>query len=349
MAIKKQDPKFKQIVKELGDPDPKIRAKAAEIFAQAVREPIREAVFDCDIVSNIFVAEEWDAMCPVTYQLDIIQPGKEKEYTAFAIPKCSSMPRYFVESDYITLPTYRIGNQMEWCDDHARTAHYNLFNQAVRYFRSGFVKKINDDAWRLLIAAGLDRNMVVYDDQSSPGQFTKRLLSLMKLAMARNNGGNNQSCSDAHRLTDMYISLESHEDILDWGDDQVSDITRAKIFETVDGLNNIFGVNLHPLSELGVGQEYQLLYENELGGVLPGPSNTGVANGGVGDPLPEAKREIVVGLSLTRREDVFVMPVREEMRMTQYQCIPEGMSGILGSSEIGLAVLDGRAVILGAL
>lgn len=340
--MKRYSAEFKQIIEELGSSKASVRAQAGEDFAVAVREPIREAVFDCDIASMIFAPEEFDRRCPVRYQLDIVQPGKEKDYTAFAIPACTSMPRCYVESDYVMLPTYRIGNCMEWCDEHARDAHYNMFNQVVKYFRRGFVKKLNDDAWRLIIAAALDRNMVVYDDQAAPGQFTKRLLSLMKLAMKRNNGGNNQACEDACRLTDLFISVEAEEDMLNWGLDQVSDITRARIFETCDGLTRIFCVNLHPLTELGVGQEYQLLYENELNGVLPGPANTT-------PPLAEAKREIVVGMCLNNREDVFVMPVKDEMSMTNYQCPQEGISGIRGSMEIGLGILDGRALILGAM
>lgn len=45
-------------------------------------------------------------------------------------------------------------------------------------------KKINDDAWHTLLAAGLDRNVVVYDSAATAGQFTKRLVSLMKVYAA---------------------------------------------------------------------------------------------------------------------------------------------------------------------
>ena len=58
---------------------------------------------------------------------------------------------------------------------------------------AGFVKKMNDDGWHTLLAAGVDRNVLVFDADASNGQFTKRLISLMKTVMRRNAGGNSGS------------------------------------------------------------------------------------------------------------------------------------------------------------
>ena len=63
--------------------------------------------------------------------------------------------------------------------------------------------KINDDGtahhfWPL----PLDRNILVYDADAGAGQFTKRLVSLMKTVMRRNGGGN--SVTAPGRLTDLY-------------------------------------------------------------------------------------------------------------------------------------------------
>ena len=97
-------------------------------------------------------------------------------------------------------------------------------------------------------------------------------------------------------------------------------------------MNRIFGVNLHDLDELGESQEYQLFYDNELSGTLPG-----------------SKVEVVVGLDLSKR-DSFVMPIREEVQVFEDDTLHrQKRGGVYGWAEQGFAVLDNRRVILGAL
>ena len=56
-----------------------------------------------------------------------------------------------------------------------------------------------------LISAGADRNVMIYDADASAGQFSKRLVSLMKVIMRRNGGGNSTSINRGE-LTDLYLS-----------------------------------------------------------------------------------------------------------------------------------------------
>jgi hypothetical protein len=202
----------------------------------------------------------------------------------------------------------------------------------MEVLESSFVKKMNDDGWHTLLAAGVDRNIVVYDSDASAGLFTKRLVSLMKTVMRRNGGGNSAS-NNRGLLTDLYVSPESMEDIRNWGIDQVDEVTRREIYTAADGtLNRVFGVNLHDLDELGEGQEYQLFYSNILSGTLPG-----------------SKSEIVVGLDL-RKRDSFIMPVREQVQIFEDETLHrQKRAGFYGWAEQGFAVLDNRRVLLGSL
>jgi hypothetical protein len=191
---------------------------------------------------------------------------------------------------------------------------------------------MNDDGWHTLLAAGVDRNIVVYDSDAASGQFTKRLVSLMKTVMRRNGGGNSAS-NNRGMLTDLYVSPESMEDIRNWGIDQVDEVTRREIYTAGDGaINRVFGINLHDLDELGEGQEYQLFYSSVLNGTLPGSDN-----------------EVVVGLDL-RKRDSFIMPVREEVQIFEDDTLHrQKRAGFYGWAEQGFAVLDNRRVILGSL
>jgi hypothetical protein len=204
----------------------------------------------------------------------------------------------------------------------------------MEVLEASFVKKMNDAGWHTLLAAGVDRNIVVFDSDADSGQFTKRLVSLLKTVMRRNGGGNSAS-TNRGMLTDLYVSPEAVEDIRNWGLDQVDEVTRREIYVAGDGggvLNRVFGVNLHDIDELGEGQEYQLFYENVLNGSLP-----------TGDT------ELVVGLDL-RKRDSFIMPVREQVQIFEDDTLHrQKRAGFYGWAEQGFAVLDNRRVLLGSL
>ena len=143
---------------------------------------------------------------------------------------------------------------------------------------------MNDDGWHTILAAGVDRNIVVYDSDAKLVSLARDLF-LLKTVMRRNGGGNSAS-NNRGMLTDLYVSPEAMEDIRNWGVDQVDEVTRREIYTAADGsVNRIFGVNLHDLDELGDGQEYQLFYENTLSATMP----TG-------------HTELVVGLDLRKRD-----------------------------------------------
>ena len=105
-----------------------------------------------------------------------------------------------------------------------------MMDRAVEAFQAGFTKKLNMDAWHVVLAAGLDRNIIVSDSNATaPGQFTKRLVTLMKTTQRRNGGGNAQ-CNGRAGITDLFISPEANDDIYNWNLDQVDEVTRREIF-----------------------------------------------------------------------------------------------------------------------
>jgi hypothetical protein len=126
------------------------------------------------------------------------------------------------------------------------------------------------------------------------------------------------------------MSTEAFEDIRNWNVDQIDEVTRREIFTSAAGtLTRLFGVNLHELRELGVGQEYQNYFAIDLGGSM-----------GTSD------EEICVGLDLSKRRG-FVMPVKYEVEtFTNPMLLTENKMGIYGRGSWGFASLDGRQAII---
>lgn len=305
-------------------------AKALEVTPQA---PIQEGIMDGDNHSMIFETSMlgWDEN--PSFPMDIIAPGTESDYVAYSMPKTGYVPLRHVEGDEVTLNTYRIANSIDWDISYSRAARIDVVSRALDVFRSGFVKKMNDDAWHTILAAGLDRGLMVYDSSAGAGQFTKKLISLMKITMRRNGGGNASSINNFN-LTDLFLSPEAMEDIRSWGTSIISDINRAKVEYDPDGtVSRMFGINLHNMTELGEGQEYNNYFLENLGGSLAG-----------------SDVELCVGLDLSKR-GVFLNPVRgqgvsiyndETLRRSGY-------TGFYGDIETSWGVLDSRCILLGSL
>ena len=329
----KPPPEMDEILVRSGSGNREQALAAQHELAVALQSPLRMGVMSGDITGDIFERVNLAPGTTSEFPLDFLSPGTEKDFVAYTIPNHGRIPERNVEGDYVMVPTYDVGASIDWLLKYARDARWDIVTRAMQVLEASFVKKINDDAWHTLLAAGVDRNIVVYDNDAAAGQFTKRLVSLMKTVMRRNGGGNSTSINRG-RLTDLYLSPEGMEDIRNWGVDQIDEVTRREIYTAADGaINRIFSVNLHDLDELGQGQEYQLFF-----------SDASTLNGS----LAASDVELVVGLDLSTN-DSFVMPVRADIEIFEDESLHrQRRSGLYGFGEHGFGVLDNRRVILGS-
>jgi hypothetical protein len=334
MSFTKPNPEFIEMLKQAGDVSPSVAYAGQEQMAKALQTPLREAILVGDVTAPIFEKLPLEGNSTAEFPLDLLNPGDEVDFVAYTNPGHGRIPERAVEGDYIQVPTYGIANSIDFLARYARDARWDVAGRAMKVLEAGFVKKINDDAWHVLLAAGVDRNIMVYDADAAAGQFTKRLVSLMKSVMRRNAGGNSGSISRG-RLTDIYLSPEALEDIRNWGVDIVDETTRREIYVSSDdgSITRIFGINLHAMDELGESQEYQSYFTGQLSGAL-GPSSD---------------VELVVGLDMTSR-DSFIMPVRQEVMIyPDPSYFRQGRVSYFGTMEAGFACLDNRRILLGSL
>ncbi len=325
-------PELTDLLVRSGSPKREVATAANAEFAKALELPLRQGLLSGDILDGIFEPVRLAPGATPEFPLDFLAPGTEKDFVAYTIPNHGYIPERHVESDYVMVPTYDVGASIDYLLKYARDARWDVVGRAMEVLESSFTKKMNDDGWHTMLAAGVDRNVVVYDSDANASQFTKRLVSLLKTVMRRNGGGNSAS-NNRGLLTDLYVSPEAMEDIRNWGVDQVDEVTRREIYTADDGaINRVFGVNLNDLDELGVGQEYQLFYSNTLSA-----------------SMPSGDTEIVVGLDL-RKRDSFIMPVRQEVQIFEDESLHrQKRAGFYGWAEQGFAVLDNRRVLIGSL
>lgn len=304
-------------------------AHAARLeIAQGLTLPLQQGVLDGDIFTGIYEPMYFEPGTSVEFPYDLLAPGTEGTYSSFVIPRYGELPSRSVESDYVMVPLYEIGTAIDCSAKYLRDARWDVLGRMLEILESMFLVKLNTDAWRLLIRSAVSRNLLVYDDAAAAGLFTKRLVANMELYMRRNSGGNSASVN-RHRLTDLYISPEAQADTLSWSVSEIPDSVRATIFAN-GVLTRIGSTNLHALDELGVGQEYELFWDDTLA-----QSHT------------QSKTEIVVGLDQSKNSSL-LMPWRqmpelyEDMMLAKHRRV-----GMYGTAEIGFAALDNRVVLLG--
>jgi len=334
MSIEKfqPTPELTALLKKSGSSAREESLAANAEIAKAIEVPLRKGVLSGENTGGIFTPVKLEPGAASEFPLDLLAPGTERDHVAYTVPNHGYIPQKTVEGDYVTIPTFSIADSVDFNLKYARDARWDVVSRAIEVLQGGFVKKMNDDAWHTLLAAGVGRNIVVYDSDAAVNQFTKRLISLMKTVMRRNGGGNSTSVNRS-KLTDLFLSPEAMEDMRNWSVADVDEVTRREIYTAADGtLNRVFGVNLHDMDELGVGMEYQLFYSSVLAGTMPG-----------GDT------EMVVGLDLSS-DNTFMMPVREEVQIFEDDSLHRHRkAGYYGWAEMGFGVLDNRKIILGSM
>lgn len=321
---------MKQLLVDLSSHDQDVIRVAGTNLAIALTLPLRKGLLPGPILDNIFERMNFDKHNNPRLPLDFVAPGTENEFIAWTHPGHGSIPRKIVESTYVTLSTYRTVASIDWRYEYMRDTNWDVMGRAREVMAAQFIKKQNDDAWQTILASAVDRNIIVYDSDAAAGQFTKRVLTLGKTYMRRNGGGNSTSLNRTI-LTDLYMSPENMDDMVNWNVDQISDITRDRMFSMPDGApSEIYQVRIHDFDEFGVGQEYQNYTADILGATLPGSTT-----------------EFMVGLSQTPGISSFIMPVVEDVTIFfDDRNHREGTVGFYGWGEWGWAVLDNRKVLL---
>ena len=323
---------FISLLKRSGSSDKAVAIEAQREIAKALETPLREGVLFGDVVTNIYETMPLEPGASPEFPLDLLAPGTEGDHIAYTNPGNGRIPERHVEGDYVMINTYGISSSIDFLLKYAREANWNVVGRAMQVLEASFVKKINDDGWHTLLASAVDRNILVFDADAAAGQFTKRLVSLMKTVMRRNGGGN--SVTAPGRFSDLYLSPEAIEDIRNWGIDQLDEVSRREIYVANDdgpALTRVFGVNLHDVFEFGDGQEYQKYFTSDLGG-----------------SLASSDVELVIGLD-QGANDSFVMPVKKQVEIYEDEGLHRHQrQGYYGWAEIGFGVLDNRRVLAGS-
>lgn len=322
----------KDLLRNTASKDMEVRKEYRKALAQTLDGAFKAAVLEEDTLDGVFQRILIPNGADTRFPIHFLEPGDEEDHIAFVMPKEGAIPNRFIEGDEVYVGTYVIGNSIDWPIRYARDARWDVVADAMDVFHYGFTRKMNDDGWKTIISSAVT-NGAITDSAATSGYFTKKLVTNLQTGMKRLNGGRRT------QATDIFLSPEGLADIRNWTSTQVDPDTRREIFVGNDdgGIGSLFGVRLHELQDLGVGQRYQTYIESASG-----------PNKSAWFPHP-GDQEFCIALDLRSKPNYpFKMPVREELGVFDDETMHRSARmGVYGWMELGFTVLDSRYAAIG--
>ena len=341
-----------ELVKAMGSRDNAVAAEANQAFAAFLGPVVAKVLMQAATASAIYTDLPYDEDDRPSIPLDLWFDGGEGYVTTWSQNVAGGLPTSTVEGfSEMKVATYRLDSAVSFLKRYARRGRLDVVSKAVERMANEVLVKQERNAWAVALKTLAESGNVLNTDETTV-TFTLDILNRLMTQVKRINrsyaGG---TTTDAYGLTDIFVSPEVKEDIRSFAYQPVSVTTTANALPTNNVLTNlpdsvrediyrnagtqeIYGVAIHDLIELGPTQKYNTLFaEFYTAGTFTAGSD-----------------ELIVGLDLTK--DAFVRPVaRQAESGGTFTALPDDQFaarsekiGFYGSLEEGRACVDSRAV-----
>ena len=348
----KNTPEQIELVKAMGSRENSVAREANEAFAAFLGPVVAKVLMQASTASAIYTDLPFDEDDRPSIPLDLWYDGGEGYVTTWSQTVAGGLPTSTVEGfAEMKVATYRLDSAVSFLKRYARRGRLDVVSKAVERMTNEVLVKQERNAWAVALKT-LAESGNVLDRNEATVTFSLDILNALMTQVKRINrsyaGG---TTTDAYGLTDIFVSPEVKQDIRSFAYQPVSittttdtlpagnggltnlpDGVREDIYRGA-GQQEIYGVTIHDLIELGPNQKYQTLFKEFYAGTFA--ANTD---------------ELIVGLDLSK--DAFVRPVaRQSESGGTFTALPDDQFvarsekiGFYGFLEEGRACVDSRAV-----
>jgi hypothetical protein len=357
MKIKlKNTPEQVELIKAMGSRDTTVAREASEAFAAFIGPVVSKVLMQAGTASAIYTDAPYDADDNPSLPLDLWFDQSQDYVTVWSQNVAGGLPSSSVEGfSELKISTYRLDAAVSFLKRYARSGRIDVVSKAVERMSNEVLVKQERNAWAVVLKAlaeartpAVGTNNGVAGGQiitaATAGTFALGDLNNLMTEVKRINtsyaGG---TTTDSYGLTDLFISPEIKADIRAFAyqpftttgtaGTNLPDGVREEIYRGA-GAQELYGVTLHELVELGVGAKYNALFDAFKG------SQT----------FDSVTREIVVGLDLSR--EGFIRPIaRQNETGGTFTVLPDDQfvarsekTGFYGSLEEGRVCIDARVI-----
>ena len=360
----KNTPEQVELIKALGSKDNFVSAEAASAFAAFIGPVISKVIATAGTASLIYSDVEYDEDDSPSYPLDLFYDEKDGYVTTWSQNLAGGMPTSQVEGvKEMKIATYRLDSAVSFMKKYARKSRLDVISKALERMAQEILVKQERNAWAVVLKALAESKSEHSTGvgtapnkshclKGTAGSFTvddlSKLLTLMR-RLSTSWSGHSPAGGDSYGLTDLFVSPEVKQKIRGFaynkmGSDDHSllpDDVRSDIYRAA-GTNEIYGVRITDLLELGVGKKYNVLF-----GEFSPPA---IGSGG-GDAFQTGSDELIIGLDSSR--EAFIRPVaRQHDSGGTFSALPDDQfaaradkTGFYGFLEEGRVCIDAKAIV----
>ena len=350
----KNTPEQVELIKAMGSREASVAREAGEAFAAFLGPVVNKVLMQSATASAVYTDLPYDEDDAPSIPLDLWHDGGEGYVSTWSQSVAGGLPTSTVEGfSEMKVSTYRLDSAVSFLKRYARRGRLDVVSKAIERMSNEVLVKQERNAWAVVLKALADSGNVLNSNEPTVTFSLDVLNRLMTQVKRINRSFAGGSTTDAYGLTDLFVSPEVKEDIRAFAYQPVttsdllvatsSTVNKSYLTNLPDGVREdiyrnagtqeIYGVSIHDLIELGAGQKYQTLFKEFYTGTFTSGSD-----------------ELIVGLDLTK--DAFVRPVaRQAESGGTFTALPDDQFlsradkiGFYGFLEEGRACVDARAV-----
>lgn len=350
----KNTPEQVELIKAMASRDGNVAREASEAFAAFIGPVVSKVLMQAGTASAVYTDLPYNEDDSPSIPLDLFSNENSEGYTTvWSQNVAGGLPSSVVEGfSELKVSTYRLDSAVSFLKRYARRGRLDVVSKAVERMTNEVLVKQERNAWavvlKALAEASTNGSDHLVDLSATGGKFTlgglNQLLTLVKRINTSYAGG---STVDSYGMTDLFISPEVKEDIRSFaynavtnGNTDLPAGVREEIYRG-GGTQELYGIALHELVELGQGRKYNTLFDVLL---AAGP------NSSVNFDPTATGHEVLVGMDLTK--DAFVRPVAQNSETSStFTALPDDQFvsrsekiGFYGNLEEGRVCLDARAI-----
>jgi hypothetical protein len=348
-----------ELVKQMGHRDATISFPAKSAFAAFVGDVIQKVLPQASTASMIYTDMNYNEDDSPSFPVELWYDEGANFIQVWYQSVAGGLPTNVVEGTReMKLATYPLTSAVAFDGKYARRARLDVVGKGIERMLQEVILKQERNAWAVICKALAEAstggaNHVIGATTANVLQLDdiNRLLTKSRRIMASWAAGTPVGTLGSG-ITDLFLSPEMKEQIRGFAYQPMNtrsgavltsgatavplpDGVREEIYRSA-GANEIYGIGIVDLLELGISQKYNTLFDNFYGG---------------SPAFATASDEIVFGLDLSR--EAFIRPIAQNaesgatfiVRPDDQFVSRSDKIGFYGSLEEGRVCIDARAVV----
>ena len=377
----KNTPQQVELIKAMGSKNQLVAREAQEAFAAFLGPVVRRVLQQAATAGAVYTDAPFNQDEGASYPLDLYYNETNDGYVsvwsqnvAGGLPTSQDVSAV----QELKIATYRLDAAVSITKKYARQARLDVVSKLIERMSQEVLLKQERNAWAVVLnalanastssvtAASVGITSLKAGSHVIPaynqGRFQLQDLNKLMTLNKRINqswAGGTTDAAYSNGITDLYVSPEIKEQIRAFAYQPMNtvqatsgqtsiplpDNVRTEVFNSA-GMQEIYGVNIVELNELGVGQKYNTLFDEFDSGNVGPHSSAGTA-----DSFTGSDDEVLVGVDNSK--GAFVRAIAQDSDTGDtFSTSPDDQFtqrneriGFYGSLEEGRVCIDARAVV----